>query len=166
MRLAAVVQHLRELLAQLVGASAHAVYVADEKRKLLVPVSCDGVELGRLPRVQVVDATEPPKGGAAILERVFLTGVPHIEEGSLEGAGFDAPAACLPMRIEDRTVGVIAIFAVLPQKERFMPVDFELFKLLAAQAATALAGAMLYSHADGKLPGLEVFLDLDAPRTV
>jgi GAF domain-containing protein len=166
LRLPTVVQHLRELLAQLVGARAHAVYVIDEKRKQLVPVSCDGVEMDRLPRVQLADTADPPKGGAAILERVFLTGVPHVEEGALTGAGFDAPAACLPMRIEDRAVGVIAIFEVLPQKDRFMAVDFELFKMLAAHAATALAGAMLYSHADGKLPGLEVFRDLDAPRSV
>jgi GAF domain-containing protein len=161
LRLPAVVQHLRELLAQLVGARAHAVYVADDERKQLVPVSTDGVEVGRLPRVQLSDAPDSPKGGAAVLERVFLTGIAHVEEGELTGAGFDAPAACLPMKIEDRTVGVIVIYEVLPQKERFLPVDFELFKMLAAHAATALAGAMLYSHADGRLPGLEVFRDLE-----
>jgi GAF domain-containing protein len=165
MRLSAVVQHLRELLAQLVGARTHAIYVADEKRKLLVPFYSDGVELESLPRVQIVDAVDPPRGGSALLERVFLTGVPHIEEGALDGAGFDAPAACLPMRIEDRTIGVIGIFEVLPQKTHFLPVDFELFKMLAAQAATALAGAMLYLHADGKLPALDALRDFDPPRT-
>ena len=40
-----------------------------------------------------------------------------------------------------------------------MAVDFELFKMLAAHAATALVGAMLYAHADGKLPGVDVFRD-------
>jgi GAF domain-containing protein len=164
MRLPAVVQHLRELLAQLVGARAHAIYIADEKRKQLVPISTDGVEIERLPRVHLADALDPPKGSAAILERVFLTGVAHIQEGELTGAGFDSPAACVPMKIEDRTVGVIVIYEVLPQKDRFLAVDFELFKMLAAHAATALAGAMLYSQEGGKLPGLEVFRDLDGPR--
>src|SRR4029077_16261451 len=103
-RLPAVLQHLRELLAQLVGARSHAVYVADEKKRILVPISSDGVELDRVPRVQVVDAVEPPKGGAAVVERVFLTGVPHIEEGDVAHTGFDVPAACLPMRIEERTI--------------------------------------------------------------
>jgi len=159
-RLPTVVQHLRELLAQLVGARSHAVYVADQDKRLLVPVSSDGVELDRLPRVKLVDAAEPPKGGAAVLERVFLTGVPHIEEGDVAHSGLDAPAACVPMRIEDRTVGVIAVYELLAQKERFVPVDFELFKMLAAHAATALVGAMLYAHEGGKIPSLDVFRDL------
>ena len=104
-----------------------------------------------MPRVPLTQLGDAPEGGAAILERVFLTGVPHIEEGALADTGFNAPAACLPMRIDDRTIGVIAIFEVLPQKERFMAVDFELFKMMAAHAATALTGAMLYAHANGKL---------------
>ena len=165
-RLPAVVQHLRELLAQLVGARSHAVYVVDEKKRTLIPVSADGVELDRLPRVQLVEAAESPKGGAAVLERVFLTGVPHIEEGGVAHTGFDAPAACLPMRIEERTIGVIIVYELLPQKERFVAVDFELFKMLAAHAATALVGAMLYAHSEGKLPGLELFKGLEGARSV
>ena len=166
MRLPAVVQHLRELLAQLVGARSHAEYQVDEKKRLLVPIYSDGVELDRLPRVQVGDAAEPPRGGAAFLERVFLTGVPHIEEGPISHSGMDSPAACLPMRIEERAVGVVAVYELLPQKERFVAVDFELFKMLAAHAATALVGAVLYAHADGKLPGLDIFRDLEAQRSV
>jgi hypothetical protein len=165
MRLSSVVQHLRELLAQLVGAKSHAIYLADEKRRSLVPVSCDGIEMSRLPVVQVVDAAEPPKGGAAVLERVFLTGVPFIEEGDLGHTGLDSPAACVPMRIEDRTLGVIVIHELLPQKERFVSVDFELFKMLAAHGATALAGALLYLSADGKLPPLDAFRELEGARS-
>jgi GAF domain-containing protein len=162
-RLSTVVQHLRELLAQLVGARSHAVYVADEKKRILVPISSDGVELDVLPRVHLADAAEPPKGGGALLERVFLTGVPHIEEGDVSHSGLDFPAACLPMRIEDRTMGVIAVYELLPQKERFVAVDFELFKMLAAHAATALVGAMLYASEGGKIPGLDVFRELREP---
>ena len=110
--------------------------------------------------MQLVEATEPPNGGSALLERVFLTGVPHIDEGEISHSGLDAPAACLPMRIEDRAVGVIVVYELLQQKERFVAVDFELFKMLGAHAAAALVGAMLYANADGKLPGLEMFRDL------
>jgi hypothetical protein len=162
-RLPAVVKHLRELLAQLVGARSHAVYVADEKKRTLVPIYADGIELERVPKVQIAAGAESPKGSAAVLERVFLTGVPHIEEGGVAHTGFDAPAACLPMRIEERTIGVIIVYELLPQKERFVAVDFELFKMLAAHAATALVGAMLYAHDEGKLPGLELFKDAALP---
>ena len=156
-RLPTVMMHLRELLAQLVGARSHAVYVFDEKKRALVPISSDGVDLDRLPRVQIGEGADAPRGGSALLERVFLTGVPHIEEGGVAHTGLDAPAACLPMRIEERTIGIIALFELLPQKERFVSVDFELFKMLAAHAATAIVGAMLYAHAGGKLPSIEVF---------
>ena len=160
MRLPLVMQHMRELLAQLVGAKSHAIYVADESRRHLIPILSDGLPLDRVPRVHLVDATEPPRGAAAVVERVFLTGIPHVEEGSLSHAGQEHPAACLPLRIESTNVGVIVVYELLPQKERFVAVDFELFKMMAAHAATALAGAMLYSRADGKLPGLDVFASL------
>jgi GAF domain-containing protein len=167
MKLPAVMKHLRELLAQLVGARAHAIYVADEKHRQLVPIASDGVDVDRLPRVQIIEGATDESGGASgTIERVFLTGIPQINEGPLVDAGTDAPAACVPMRIEDRAVGVIVIYEVLPQKERFVSVDFELFKMLAAHAATALAGAMLYTHDDGKLPGLDVFRELEPSRNL
>jgi len=62
--------------------------------------------------------------------------------------------------VDDKTVGVIAIFSTLAQKKRFDTVDFELFKLLGQHAAAALVSASLFAHTDRKLPGLEAFLDL------
>jgi hypothetical protein len=46
--------------------------------------------------------------------------------------------ACIPLKLDHRVIGVIAIFGLLPQKEGLAPVDFELFDLLATHAATAL----------------------------
>ncbi|HEY2514710.1 MAG TPA: GAF domain-containing protein [Polyangiaceae bacterium] len=164
MRLPSVMQHMRELLAQLVGAKSHAIYLADESGRQLIPILSDGISLDHVPRVRIVDAAEPPRGAAAVVERVFLTGVPHVEEGLLSDAGQEHPAACVPLRIESTNVGVIVVYELLPQKERFAPVDFELFKMMAAHAATALAGAMLYSRAEGKLPELDVFADVERAR--
>jgi GAF domain-containing protein len=158
--LPAVMKNVRELLAQIVGARTHGVYVVDDKRRMLVPVASDGVELEKLPRVRLVETSEPPKGAAAVLERVFLTGVAHIEEGPAGGCGLDAPAACIPLRADDRAIGVIAIYDLLPQKERFVAVDLELLRMLTAHGGSALVGAMLYAEAGGKLPGLDVFRDL------
>jgi len=163
MQLPLVVKHLRELLAQLVGARIHAIYVADEKRRQLVPIATDGIDRDTLPRIQVVDGADSPQGAAGIIERVFLTGLSHINEGDLRNAGVNDPAACLPMHIDDQIVGVIVLYAVLPQKDRFVNVDYELFKMLGAHAATALASAMLFADQDGVLPGLDVFHELDEP---
>ena len=165
LRLPLVVKHLRELLAQLVGASVHAIYVADENRKQLVPVATDGIDRDALPRVHLAEGGDAPAGAASTIERVFLTGVASINEGELKDAGLDAPAACVPMHIDERVVGVIVIYEVLAQKERFIAVDYDLFKTLGAHAATALASAMLFTDSDGRLPGLEGFKDIEPEKS-
>ena len=68
------------------------------------------------------------------------------------------------MRIDDRVVGVIIVYTVLPQKERFVSVDYELFKMLGAHGATALMSALLFLAVGGKLPSLEPFQGLESPR--
>ena len=148
-----VVRHLRELLAQLVGASAFAVYLFDDKKQLLVPLLTDGghsdadIPVGR----------ESPLPGvmAQMTERAYLTGLPFVAEGEL--AAVVGPVACVPLKMDERVVGVVVIDRVLAQKERFLPVDFELFKMLGGHAATALAGAMLFRVAGGTLPEVEPF---------
>lgn len=151
LKLRTVVQHLKELLQQLVGARAHSFYVADPSQKELVAVASDGIDLTKLPKITVGSKT-PETGMAGVIERVFLTGVPYIHAGTKTD---DVPAACVPMRIDDRVVGVIVVYSLLEQKADFVAVDFELFKMLGAHAATALMGALLFANADGKLPGLE-----------
>jgi GAF domain-containing protein len=162
-----VLQHLRELLAQLVGARAHAFYVANEARSELLPVTSDGVSHERLPRIPLGASSPDVKNQAvtAAVERVYLTGVPHFNEerlGKPQSAkpANDAPVACLPMRIDDTVVGVIVIYSLLEQKEHFVAVDYELFKMLGAHAATALMGALLFANAEGKLPGFEAIQNL------
>jgi len=70
------------------------------------------------------------------------------------------PPAVIPLSVDDRVVGTIAIFSTLAQKNKFDQVDFELFKLLGQHAAQALVAASLFAQAEQKLPGLEAFLDL------
>jgi len=165
LRLGTVVKHLRELLAQLVGARSHAYYVANPERTELVPIASDGVSLSQLSRVVVGAHSEPvarAAGIARIAERVFLTGVPHIAERGRDDASTarDEPAACVPMRMDDVVIGVIVVFSLLEQKQHFVQVDYEFFKMLGAHAATALVGALLFANAEGKLPSLEALHNL------
>ncbi len=141
-----VVKHLKELLQQLVGAQRYAVYMADPARKALMLVASENVDEKKSARISL--------GGddTSVAERVFLTGKAQINEGPLERASERSPAAVLPMHFDDRVVGVIVIHTVFPQKPAFGPVDFELFKMLGAHAASAVAGALLYAAADAKLP--------------
>ena len=70
------------------------------------------------------------------------------------------PIACIPLRLSGRTIGVIAIYRLLQQKNRFSPVDFEIFTLLGGHAATALFSSRLYQRSERKLSNLQGFLDL------
>jgi GAF domain-containing protein len=143
-----VVKHLKELLQQLVGAQRYSVYMADPQRKHLMLVASEGVDQRKLAHIHLgADEVAAP-----FAERVFLTGVPRITEGPLEKSSEREPAAVLPMHFDDRVVGVIVIYTVFPQKPSFGAVDFELFKMLGAHTASALAGALLYAAADAKLP--------------
>jgi nitrate/nitrite-specific signal transduction histidine kinase len=53
--------------------------------------------------------------------------------------------ACIPMIVNDRATGAIAIFRLLQQKNGLEDVDHELFGLLATHAATALYCATLHA---------------------
>jgi hypothetical protein len=148
----AVTRRIKEILAQLVGAEAYAMYLANSDGTELVPIASEGVPGERLAPVRVRDS---------LLGEVFTSGEARVNEDSNPSQGSpEHPAAVLPLELDDRNVGVIAIFATLSQKARFSTVDFELFRLLGRQAAVALVAASLFMRAEHKLPGLEAFLDL------
>ncbi len=141
-----VMRNVKELLLQLVGARALAVYFLDEEKKRLVPIATEGVESGA-PAIGLEDGNGTDEI-AAVVQRAFLTGVPHIASGDVTSS----PAACIPMRLEGRVIGTIVVYALLEQKRAFVAVDRELFKLLAAHAGGALVAAYSFVKADGRLP--------------
>jgi hypothetical protein len=147
-----VTRRIKEVLAQLVGAERYSMYLANPEGTELVPIASEGVPGGELLPVPVAGSQ---------LGRVFASGGSEVEEtGDPSKCGMDRPAAVIPLAVDDRVVGVIAIFSTLSQKNRFDAVDFELFRLLGQHAAAALVSASLFAQADRRLPGLEAFLDL------
>ncbi|MGH7270053.1 MAG: GAF domain-containing protein, partial [Polyangiaceae bacterium] len=155
LRVRSVVRNVRELMEQLVGVRSLAIYFADAAQRHLAPISSHGVDLSSLPAISLHD---PAKDAAtAVIEHAYLTGISHIAEGDV----MTSPAACIPMQIEDRTVGVIAIYTLLEQKKRFVTVDRELFKLVGAHVGGALVAAYLF----GQSGGVGDAGDNAAPRT-
>ena len=67
---------------------------------------------------------------------------------------------CVPLKIKEHVIGVLAIYKLLIQKEKFAQVDYELFTLLAGHAATAIFGARLYSDSERRLSTIQGFIDL------
>jgi hypothetical protein len=147
-----VTRRIKEVLAQLLGAERYSMYLANEQGTELVPIASEGVPGGELLPVPV---SGTPLGA------VLTSGEAAVEEDGDPSQGApDRPAAVIPLLVDERVVGVIAIFSTLSQKTRFDAVDFELFRLLGQQAASALVSASLFAQAERRLPGLEAFLDL------
>lgn len=137
----AVVTIIREILLNLVGAEVFGVWLLDPVcgRMELVNVTdeCDLLEgrLARLPkeRWETLRAGEPWYAAAG-------AGVPRGE-----------PLSCIPLKLEERTAGVLAIYKLLEQKEGFTSLDQEILGLLAAQAAATLIGARTFTRSGGAL---------------
>ena len=64
------------------------------------------------------------------------------------------------LREGENVIGVISIYKLLVQKDAFTAVDYELFSLLAAHAATAIFSSKLYSQSERRLTTIQGFLDL------
>ena len=71
-----------------------------------------------------------------------------------------APVVCIPLRVQDRPIGAVAIYRLLQQKTGFSPLDHELFTLLGGHAATSIFSARLYSQSERKRNTIQGFIDL------
>jgi hypothetical protein len=146
-----VLRHVKELLSQLVGAAAHAIFLVDDAGELLVPITSEGLPAADLVSIPV---------GEGAIGRSFADNQPSVTEGDSRLGTIAAPSACFPIRVEERVRGVIAVIRTLEQKDAFVRLDLELFKLLGAQAMPALLAARLYTDGGRELPSLAGFLDL------
>jgi hypothetical protein len=147
-----VLRNIKELLAQLLGAAAFAVYFENGDSEELVPIASEGVSAAEL---------GPLKIGDGALGAAFREGRVVVQRGDTSRGTLREPAAVVPLDLDGRAVGVIAIFATLPQKTEFVGTDDELFKLLGAQAAPALINARLFTDAGRQVPPVQAFLDLE-----
>jgi hypothetical protein len=148
-----VLRALKELLAQLLGAAAFAVYFVSDDGTELVAIATEGVEPAEVARIP---AASGPIGRAFTTGEVVFDMARDVSRASVED-----PVALVPLHIDGRVHGVIAIFGTLPQKTEFVAIDRELFKLLGAQAAPALVNARIFTDAGRKVPTIHAFVDLE-----
>jgi hypothetical protein len=141
-----VLQHIRELLAQLVGAECFVIYVIADDGKHAIPVGSEGVLESDLRPVVV---------GEGAIGGVCASGQSSEKQGNPLGEGSLAtPLAVIPMLVDGQTVGVLAIVRLLEQKEAWVQVDQELFHLLGTHAAAALLAAHMYQKEPDLLSAL------------
>lgn len=147
-----VLQIITEIIINLIGAEEFAIMLLDEKSDEIQAVATEGVEREEIPTVRL---------GKGVIGQVAQSGENHfvadVEEYQRD---FVNPIVCIPLKIKDHVIGVLAIYKLLVQKTEFAPVDYELFTLLAGHAATAIFSSRLYSDSERKLSTIQGFIDL------
>jgi transcriptional regulator with GAF, ATPase, and Fis domain len=151
-----VVQIVEEILINLIGSGTFAILLLDEKTNDLQTVASEGDDA--MPGIDKISV----RLGEGVLGTVARSGESYYFSQDPRGGAvsIDRPLAAVPLKIKDQVIGLIAIYKLLQQKEAFSAVDYELFALLAAHAATAVFASKLYSQSERKLNTIQSFLDL------
>ncbi|MEK7267252.1 MAG: GAF domain-containing protein [Nitrospirota bacterium] len=149
-----------EIVINLIGAEKFAVLLMEEKTNELIPVGTEGISISDVPKVKFgegIVGTAAKEGESYFSENI------HNNRGSIST---ENPIVCIPLKIKEHVIGVIAIYSLLIQKEKFSNVDYELFNLLAGHAATAIFSSRLYTQSERKLTTIQSFLDMlkEKPR--
>lgn len=147
-----VLQIIMEIVINLIGAEEFALLLLDEKTNMLQAVACEGLDREDIPQVML---------GSGVIGETLQSGESYFAE-DIETYRKDilSPMVCVPLKIKDHVIGVLSIYKLLVQKEKFAQVDYELFTLLAGHAATAIFGARLYSDSERRLSTIQGFIDL------
>jgi len=155
-----VVHIVMEIIINLIGAEVFCIMLLDEKTNELGVIAHEGHD---------ADVTfAPVRIGEGVLGTVAKTGEPYYinQADSSYKVDFLHPIAAIPLKIKENVIGAICIQKLLVQKDAFTAVDYELFSLLAAHAATAIFSSKLYSQSERRLTTIQGFLDLlTAPAT-
>lgn len=151
-----VIQIVQEIVINLVGAESFAILLLDEKTNELKSIAFEGEDV--MPGIEHISS----RLGDGIIGNVAKTGESYYINQDVQGGKvtLDKPLAAIPLKIKEHVIGLIAIYKLLQQKDSFTAVDYELFSLLAAHAATAIFASKLYSQSERKLNTIQSFLDL------
>lgn len=119
-----VIASIKEIIINLIGCEELAIWELDDHFGALVLSGSFGIDAGRWAAIPL---------GSGLIGSAAASGERFISD---PGAG--DLVACIPLKLDERVVGAIGIFSLLPQKQRLEPLDYELFDLLASHAASAL----------------------------
>jgi GAF domain-containing protein len=125
---------IEEIVASLIGSEELVIYEL-QSEGVLSPIRCVGIAKET---VGAIALGEGVIGSAAQSGRIYIAPEIRRERHDLETS---SPSVCIPLRVDGRVVGAIAIHRLLEHKPKLEDRDHELFALLGTQAATALVRA-------------------------
>ncbi len=151
-----VIQIVQEIVINLIGAEAFSLLLLDENTNELKAIAFEGEDV--MPGVDQISL----RLGEGLLGEVAKTGESYYIDHDIRAGAvtLEKPLAAVPLKIKEHVIGLIVIYKLLQQKDAFSAVDYELFSLLAAHAATAIFSSKLYSQSERKLNTIQSFLDL------
>ena len=121
---------IQEIVINLIGSEELGVFELSEDGKSLRLVSAFGIEPGSWEGVTL---------GRGLIGEAAQRGEPFVPQ-SAPGSQL---TAVVPLKVEGRLIGAVAVFRLLPQKHELGPDDHQLFDLLATHGALALYSAAL-----------------------
>lgn len=143
-----------EIIINLIGTDEFGILLLDEVTNELSVVASEGIDNIKNKKIKVGDGIigNAAKSG----ESYFETDLEHfVPTSELH------PIVCIPLKIKDYIIGVIAIFSLMEQKDKKLTkTDYELLSMLAGHAATAIFSSKLYSQSERKLSTIQGFIDL------
>jgi hypothetical protein len=126
-----VLQVIQEIIINLIGSEEIAIFELDGAAKKLRLLSSFGVDERRYAQLTLDDSSI---AATATTGEMFL----HEPPPSNVSAPESSLTACIPLKVHERVIGVVAVFRMLPQKPALAVVDRELFDLIGSHAAMAL----------------------------
>ncbi|MEW5854949.1 MAG: GAF domain-containing protein [Myxococcota bacterium] len=123
-----VMQIVSEILLNLIGAEDFCIYLLDDETKVLNALIAEGRDAADYPAVKL---------GEGVVGKAVADKKQHVAEKMVEGSPTN-PLAVIPLAVGEERIGAIVLVKLLTQKPALSSVDFELFQLLGAHAATAI----------------------------
>jgi nitrate/nitrite-specific signal transduction histidine kinase len=135
----AVLAAIKEIVINLVGSEELAIWELDDETGSLQLVDSFGIDAVLWDRVGLGNGIV---GDAAKTGERFVRGESPLTPSKSERT----LTAAIPLKLDQRVIGVIGVFALLQQKNGLEAVDYELFDLLASHAASALFCTRIFAR--------------------
>ena len=145
---------IKEVVINFVGAEKFAIFLHDKSSNRLCFETGEGFEdESNFPEVPL---------GEGVLGEAAKSGENYFVAGAI-GDGSDdllTPIVAIPLIIQGRMIGVLAVYRLFIQKAQLDSIDYQLFSMLGEHAATALFSSTLYARSERKRQTYQGFVDM------